>query len=298
MGVRDTLGKKNKKSTHDFGAGRGAGPCLGGLVPQRRQAAFLGAPQHRAAAVGLCGAICHREAEVRDAAQVRPAGTHKGTGHDERAELSSSRNLSIRGTGSCREKAPTAPPLPALTPPPRSRALLYPGRPGDRRGCRGPEQTGSSHQVRRNAGPVRGLPGCPGSTPRPLLAPAGPVCRVPTRLRGCRRAPGPPLRRMRPGRGSVLSRLPTESQACVQPDRQTPLLTKPATPAEARAPMRPPRGSEPRVRPRKAWPRNRCARRAPRARPAPSAPALSGETGRAASAFAADPTTWARKAAV
>lgn len=95
-----TLNSKPKPVSKSEGWGgvrRGAGPCLGRLVPQRSQAAFLGAPQHRAAAVGLCGAICHGEPEVRDAAQVWPAAIHKGKGHDEKSELSSSRNLSILG---------------------------------------------------------------------------------------------------------------------------------------------------------------------------------------------------------
>lgn len=55
--------------------GRRWSPCLGRLVPQRCHAAFLGAPQHRTAAVGVRGTVCHGEPEVWDAAQVGSAET-------------------------------------------------------------------------------------------------------------------------------------------------------------------------------------------------------------------------------
>lgn len=51
------------------------GPCLGRLISQSSQTALLGAPQHCTAAVGVRGAICHREPEIGDTAQVRPAVT-------------------------------------------------------------------------------------------------------------------------------------------------------------------------------------------------------------------------------
>lgn len=56
------------------------GPCLGRLISQSGQTALLGAPQHRAAAVGVHGAVCHREPEIRDTAQVRSAETREKKG--------------------------------------------------------------------------------------------------------------------------------------------------------------------------------------------------------------------------
>lgn len=53
------------------------GPCLGRLISQSSQTALLGAPQHRPAAVGVRGAIRHREPEIRDTAQVRSAETRE-----------------------------------------------------------------------------------------------------------------------------------------------------------------------------------------------------------------------------
>lgn len=50
-------------------------PCLGGLIPQRCQSALLGAPQHCTGAVSIHMSVCHREPEVRDAAQMGSAET-------------------------------------------------------------------------------------------------------------------------------------------------------------------------------------------------------------------------------
>ena len=58
------------------GGGWRGGPRLGRLVAQRCQPAFLGAPQDRCAAEGVCWPVSHREPEVRDTAQVWSAGTH------------------------------------------------------------------------------------------------------------------------------------------------------------------------------------------------------------------------------
>lgn len=55
-------------------------PCLGGLVPQRRQPALLGAPQHCTGAVSIHMPVCHREPEVRDAAQMGSAETREKVG--------------------------------------------------------------------------------------------------------------------------------------------------------------------------------------------------------------------------
>lgn len=50
-------------------------PCLGRLVSQSRRTALLRAPQHRAAAVRVCGIIRHGEPEIWDTAQMRSAET-------------------------------------------------------------------------------------------------------------------------------------------------------------------------------------------------------------------------------
>lgn len=55
-------------------------PCLGGLVPQRYQPALLGSPQHCTGAVSIHMPVCHREPEVRDAAQMGSAETWEKVG--------------------------------------------------------------------------------------------------------------------------------------------------------------------------------------------------------------------------
>ena len=63
------------QGAHQGLEGGGGGPCLGQLVVQHCQPAFLGAPQHRPIAGGLCWPVRHREPEVLGAAQVGLAET-------------------------------------------------------------------------------------------------------------------------------------------------------------------------------------------------------------------------------
>ena len=69
-------GAGTSQGAHQGREGGGGGPCLGRLIVQHCQPAFLGAPQHHPIAGGVCWPVRHREPEVRGAAQVGSAETH------------------------------------------------------------------------------------------------------------------------------------------------------------------------------------------------------------------------------